>query len=217
MTRDRRPLSYVETHAGRGLYDLNAEAAHKTGEAAAGVQAMVPGKDPFWRMLAACRAQHGPMAYPGSPWIARHALRRFDRLTLFELHPAEFPALRRLIRGPNIRSRREDGLAGALALAPPSPRRGLVLIDPSYEVKADYAAIPDFLAALIARWDEAVILLWYPLLQDDRHAAMTAAIADSLPPGLSADEQRFPDPPARGMQGSGLILINTPRGFQLQG
>ena len=156
LTRKPRGITYAETHAGRGLYDLAAPEALKTGEAAAGIARLAPDPaTPFGRALAAVRAAHGPTAYPGSPLLARSLLRAQDRLLLAELHPAEHAALRATLAGPGVAIHRRDGFEALLALAPPTPRRGLVLVDPSYELKSDFEATAAFVRRLIAKWPEA--------------------------------------------------------------
>jgi 23S rRNA (adenine2030-N6)-methyltransferase len=210
LTAKPRGLSYVETHAGRGRYDLAAPETAKTGEAAAGVARLTPAPGtPYGRALAAARTTHGPSAYPGSPAVARALLRPQDRLTLMELHPAEHAALAANLRGPGTAIHRRDGFEGVLALAPFSPRRGLVLVDPSYEVKSDYDATAAFVRRLVARWPEAAVLVWYPLLPAARHAALRAGLA---PLPVAFDEATFATPPPRGMTGSGLALVNAPHG-----
>lgn len=212
LTRKPRPITYVETHAGRGLYDLASPEALKTGEAAQGVGRCEPDPaTPLGRALAATRSAHGSMAYPGSPLIARLMLRPEDRLHLMELHPAEHAALGAALAGPGVGIHRRDGFEGALAIAPPHPRRGLVLVDPSYEVKSDYAATAAFARALVAKWPEAIVLLWYPILPAGRHATLRAGL-EALPHLI--DEVAFAQPPARGMTGSGLALVNPPHGAQ---
>ena len=213
MAEKDKPLSYIETHAGRGLYDLRAPDALKTGEAAAGiarVEGWFPSGDPYARVLAATRRLHGPDAYPGSPLVAALSLRPGDRLTLAELHPREGEALERNLAPYGARVERRDGLAMAVAMAPPTPRRGLLLVDPSWEVKADYEAVPDALARLARKWNVGVLLLWYPLLADSRHAPMLERL-DGLFPEALRHEVRFP--PVReghGMEGSGLFAVNPP-------
>jgi 23S rRNA (adenine2030-N6)-methyltransferase len=210
MTAKPRGLSYVETHAGRGLYDLAAPEALKTGEAAQGIRRLAPDPaTPFGRALAAVRARHGPDAYPGSPLVASVLLRPQDRLVLMELHPAEHAALAATLAAPNVAIHRRDGFEGVLTLAPFRPRRGLVLVDPSYEVKAEYQAAAAFVLRVVARWPEAAVLVWYPLLPAGRHRALRAALA---PLGPLVDEVIFDPPPARGMTGSGLVLVNAPYG-----
>lgn len=210
LTAKPRGITYVETHAGRGLYDLDAPEALKTGEAALGIQRLSPDPaTPFGAALARIRAAHGPTAYPGSPALARALLRPQDRLTLMELHPAEHAALRQALDGEGVSIHHRDGREGALALAPFAPRKGLVLIDPSYEVKTEYAETATFARRLLTKWPQASILIWYPLLPAGRHIDLLSGLR-ALPSLI--DEVAFTDPPARGMTGSGLILLNAPHG-----
>jgi 23S rRNA (adenine2030-N6)-methyltransferase len=208
LTAKPRGVSYAETHAGRARYDLAAPEALKTGEAARGVLRLDPDPaTPFGRALAAVRAEAGPNVYPGSPLLAQELLRPQDRLTLMELHPAEHAVLARALPGAAIH--RRDGFEGVLALAPFTPRRGLVLVDPSYEVKSEFAAAAAFVRRLLVKWPEAAVLVWYPLLPEARHRDLLAALA---PLPFLRDEVVFDPPPARGMTGSGLALVNAPHG-----
>lgn len=216
MTRKDKPLSYIETHAGRGLYRLDSPEALKTGEAAAGIgrAAGLFRKDhPYRDILAEVRLRHGPAAYPGSPLVAALALRPGDRIRLAELHPQEFTALSATMRPFGADVRREDGLAFALAAAPPEPRRGLLLIDPSYEVKADYTAMPALLRKIHAKWNVGVLMLWYPVLTSGAQAAMAAALDTLGLPKAVRHEVRFPAArDGHGMIGSGLYIANAPFG-----
>ena len=212
LTAKPRGIAYAETHAGRGLYDLAAPEARKTGEADAGVARIDPQPStPYGRAIAAARQTHGPSAYPGSPLIARSLLRPQDRITLMELHPAEHAGLRAALAGDGVAIHRRDGFAGLLALAPLTPRRGLVLVDPSYEVKSDYAAAAEFTRRLIAKWPQAAVLIWHPILPEGRHAALIDGLR-ALP--VLRDEAAFARPPGRGMTGSGLVLVNAPHGAE---
>lgn len=212
LTKKPRGISYLETHAGRGLYDLAGAEAAKTGEAAQGIGRIAPDTaTPFGQAVAAVRAQHGAAAYSGSPLVARELLRPQDRMTLMELHPAEHAALAAAMRGPSVAIHRRDGFEGALALAPLRPRRGLVLVDPSYEVKSDYEAAASFVLRLVARWPEASVLVWYPLLPASRHHALLRGLS-ALP--VRSDEVAFNPRPERGMTGSGLALVNGPHGSE---
>jgi 23S rRNA (adenine2030-N6)-methyltransferase len=207
-----RGIAYAETHAGRGLYDLGAAEALKTGEAAEGIGRVAPNPaTPYGRALAAVRADRGASAYPGSPLIARALMRPQDTMTLMELHPAEHAALRETFAAGGAAIHRRDGYEGLLALAPLKPRKGLVLIDPSYEVKSEYAEAAAFVRRLLAKWPEASVLVWYPLLPAGRHAELLAGL-DPLP--RVVDEVAFARPPARGMTGSGLALVNPPHGAE---
>ncbi|PVA07116.1 23S rRNA (adenine(2030)-N(6))-methyltransferase RlmJ [Thalassorhabdomicrobium marinisediminis] len=214
MTRKDKPISYLETHGGRGLYDLAAPEAVKTGEAEAGigqVEDWFEADHPYRAVLAGCRDEHGDTAYPGSPWIASRLLRPEDRLHVAELHPAEGAALQASVPGAHIHL--QDGFDMAYSLCPPTPRRGLLLVDPSYEVKSDYTDLPRHLARIARIWPVGVLMLWYPILTDERHRGMVRALTAALPDALR-HEVRFP--PAREghkMVGSGLFVVNAPWGL----
>jgi 23S rRNA (adenine2030-N6)-methyltransferase len=215
LTRKDKPLTYIETHAGRGLYDLAAPEAVKTGEAAQGIvraAPLLPAGHPYRRALEATRAAHGPNAYPGSPLIARHLLRPGDTIHLAELHPQERMALTEAM-GRRAHIHAQDGFEMALALTPPTPRRGMMLVDPSYEVKADYSAIPMFLAAIQRKWNVGVLALWYPLLDGAPHAPMLARLERDLPGALRHEVSFSRLHPIRGLAGSGLFVVNPPWGL----
>ena len=216
LTAKPKPLSYIETHAGRGLYDLSAPEALKTGEAAAGIRRAEAGGwldagHPLMQALAAVRARHGGAAYPGSPLIARHFLRPGDSAHLAELHPAEHAALREAAGGARLY--REDGFQMARAVTPPTPRRGLMLVDPSYEVKADYDRIPAFLQDIGRKWNIGVLVLWYPMLADDRHRGMVGRLQAAFPEALTSEIRFPPAKPGHGMVGSGMFTVNPPWGL----
>ena len=214
MAAKPKPLSYIETHSGRALYDLSGAEAAKTGEAAAGIGRMerwFPADHPYARALAAARALAGPGAYPGSPLIAATLLRDDDRLILAERHPQEIEALRKVLSWAEIHD--ADGPALALAVTPPEPRRGLMLIDPSYEVKTEFAAMPELLAKIRRKWPVGVLMLWYPILVSGAERELTARL-DALPGEALRHEVRFPPAsPRHGMIGSGMWIANAPWGL----
>lgn len=208
-----KPLTYLETHSGRGLYDLASEAAQKTGEAAKGIlkyQDRFDASHPYLTALNKVRAQHGAGAYPGSPMLAQTCLRPDDTLHFAELHPQEFAALSEALADHAI-CHHEDGFQMVHRICPPTPRRGLLLIDPSYEIKSDYAKIPDQMSKLHRKWNVGVICLWYPVLTNQAHAPMLDALEHKAFPKTLRHEVRFP--PVRAghrMIGSGLFMINAP-------
>ena len=208
LTKKTRPICYMETHAGRGVYNLNAAEALKTGEAAAGIARINLPEGPFSKAVQTIRASHSTMTYPGSPMIAKILLRPTDMMHLMELHPAEHKALKRHVQGQNIAIHHRDGYAGVLAISPPKPRKGLVLIDPSYEVKSEYLAVANFTRKLMAKWPEATVMIWYPILKAARHIDMLNAL--HLP--VLRDEVSFDLKDNKGMTGSGLALVNAPYG-----
>jgi Protein involved in catabolism of external DNA len=216
LTQKDKPLTYLESHAGRGLYDLAAPEALKTGEAAQGIERLetrLPPDHPYRRVLAEVRAEHGATAYPGSPLIAARLLRPTDSVHLAEKHPQEHAALSKAMLPYPVRVHKADGLAKVLELTPPNPRRGLLLVDPSFESPAEYETIPRFLTQIARKWNVGVLALWYPILRDPRHSAMLATLEAAHPEALR-HECRFP--PARDghrMIGSGLFVINPPWGL----
>jgi 23S rRNA (adenine2030-N6)-methyltransferase len=211
-----KPLSYIETHAGRGLYDLGADEAIKTGEAEAGIavaEALFPKLHPYLNRLNEVRASYGPLAYPGSPLIAALSLRDQDTIHLAELHPQEQQHLRHAMNPWDAHIYQRDGFETAIALTPPSPRRGMMLIDPSYEVKADYEAIPKHIGTIARKWNVGIIALWYPILTSGSHGPMLSALQNQFPEALRS-EVRFP-PVREGhrMEGSGMFVVNPPYGM----
>ncbi len=206
LTQKSRGISYLETHAGRGLYDLASDDAKKTNEAAEGINALHLSDCPLAKTLQNMRQKHGGNAYPGSPMIARDILREQDMLHLMELHPVEYRILRQNLMGDGVSLHKRDGYEGVFAITPPKPRKGLVLIDPSYEIKTEYAQVAEFSHRLMAKWPEATILIWYPLLEAARHMDLV----DGLKLPFIKHEVGFDLKDGQGMTGSGLILINAP-------
>lgn len=223
MTRKEKPLSYLETHSGRGLYALDAAEAVKTGEAAAGIERIGQlgwfGKDhPYAQALARVRAAHGARAYPGSPLIAASLLRPIDSIQLCELHPREFEALSQAMKPFGGILHQKDGLAMSLAMAPPVPRRGLMLIDPSWEVKSDYETIPRLIGQIARKWNVGVIALWYPILAPTvavapQQRAMVRQLREAHPEALISEVSFPPAREGHGMIGSGMFVLNPPWGL----
>lgn len=220
MTAKDKPLSYLETHAGRALYDLSSEEAAKTGEAAAGIsiaEAWFDADHPYRRALAAVRTQFGPDAYAGSPLLAAHLLRAQDKIHLAELHPGEADALGDAMAMYSAKIHRRDGFEMAQAVCPPAPRRGVLLIDPSYEIKTDFDRIPGIIGKLHKKWNVGVIALWYPILKDGSHLPMVTALEFQNLPKTLRHEVRFP--PAKDkhrMIGSGMFFVNAPWGLEAE-
>ncbi|QFT60501.1 Ribosomal RNA large subunit methyltransferase J [Sulfitobacter sp. THAF37] len=217
LTAKDKPLTYMETHGGRALYDLADAAARKTGEAAQGIdraRGWFGAEHPYPRVLDAVRADHGPSAYPGSPLIAARLLRPSDQIHLAELHPAEHAALDLAMSPYPAKCHLRDGIETAFALVPPTPRRGLMLIDPSYEIKSDYETLPRTIQRLARAWNVGIIVLWYPILTTKAHQPMLAALAQAHPQALRHEVRFPPARPGHGMVGSGLFVINPPYGLE---
>ena len=217
----------LDTHAGRGLYKLDGEAAQKTGEAQDGIARLLaetPRATPVQRYLVAikaCRQQHGPHAYPGSPWLLAHALRDADRIAACELHPEEANVLRDNFAGdPRVAVHARDGYGTVKALLPPKHgerkfARGLVLIDPPYEAQLD--EFDTALAAIreaLARWPQGMLALWYPIkLRRALQAFQRKAAALDAKSVLLLELLVRPDDSPLRMNGSGMLIVNAPWQF----
>ena len=217
LTKKDKPLTYVETHAGRGLYDLGSFEALKTGEAAAGIavaeeRGWFAPDHPYAKVLKGVRDEHGRDAYPGSPLVAAGALRAMDNLQLAELHPKEFAALDELMAGRAVRVKR-DGVEYAKSILPPEPRRGVLLVDPPYEIKDDYKTMADLLVQVHKKWNVGIIMLWYPVLTSGVHDPMLTALIKNHPDGLRAEVTFPPAREGHRMVGSGLFIVNPPFGL----
>jgi 23S rRNA (adenine2030-N6)-methyltransferase len=174
------PVLYVETHSGRGRYDLTGAQARKVGEADAGVLALLNDGAPTelagWLGLVRERTKTD---YPGSPALALARLPASARTVLFERHPAEFKALtENLGSDPRVMIKEADGYAGALKLAPRGHEQIVVFSDPSYETRGDIEALAVWTPKALKRWPAGMILLWLPLYRDGREAEFGKLLAE---------------------------------------
>ena len=219
LERKEKPFSFIDAHAGRGLYDLDSAEARKTREAESGVlrltltgDAPEPVRD--YLSVVAARNRQGPIRlYPGSAAIAQAMLRDDDCAILLELHAQEAAALRQFIASDSRFSLHvRDCYEGLPALLPPPIRRGLVLIDPSYEMKAEYEDVVQLLGRAFRRWANGIYLLWYPLLPEARHRLLLRQIETLAAPKTLISEYSF-SAGTTGLQGSGLVIVNSPWQF----
>lgn len=163
---------YVDTHAGAGGYSLEGEYANKRGEYVQGIARLWNLPDlpaPLADLVTLVRAFNGGTTlkqYPGSPAIAHALMRPQDQLRLFELHPTDHKVLSSYLgETPGVEVKMSDGFAALKSQLPPPTRRGVVLIDPSYEMKTDYVRTLAALREALERFPEAVVLVWLPQLQ----------------------------------------------------
>jgi 23S rRNA (adenine2030-N6)-methyltransferase len=219
MKRKEAAFFVLDTHAGRGDYDLHGAEAQKSGEAERGIQRLLQSgraAEPLTAYLAALGTRPGErMArYPGSPALIAAALRPQDRAVCNELMPAEARAAEReIFSSGHFRIEVGDGYAALRAHLPPAERRGLVLIDPPYENADELASLAAALADAHRRWPTGTFVAWYPIVsaaQRRRVHARFAALA--LPKMLLADLAVHPDDASVGLAGSGLLLVNPPYG-----
>ncbi|MDR0528041.1 MAG: 23S rRNA (adenine(2030)-N(6))-methyltransferase RlmJ [Zoogloeaceae bacterium] len=219
------PLLLVDTHAGGGLYDLGSEEAQKKAEYRDGIARLweaAPEKSPeepppqsvsaYLEAVRAVNAEGTLRHYPGSPWLMRQRLRSGDALRLFERHPNEARALERKIppRG-GVRVFHEDGFAKLKALLPPPSRRAFVLLDPSYETRGDYAAVPAVLKDALTRLASGVYMVWYPRIARKEAHDLPERLKRLSAPWLSCVlHTRAPTEEGHGLYGSGLFILNPP-------
>lgn len=214
------PMCYVDAHAGAGVYDLTRAEARKTAEADNGVYRLwqagdrPPPVSDYIDLLKYFNSGSALESYPGSPALAGALLRGDDRATLMERHPQELVSLRGYFKNDRrVAVHARDSYEGLPALVPPAVKRGLVLLDPSYEVKTEYNDIVDLLQKAYRRWPTAVYLLWYPLLPESRHRQLSQRLQTGGLRKILNAELRFPET-GRGMCGSGLVIVNPPWQFE---
>jgi 23S rRNA (adenine2030-N6)-methyltransferase len=209
----------LDTHAGRGLYDLDSGEAKKSGEAERGVLKLIEtglGERSLARYFDAVRAQRGRRLtrYPGSPALIGASLRAQDRAIFVELMPAEARAAERVITSAGrIRIELEDGYAALRALLPPPERRGLVLIDPPYESPEEFPRLIEAFGDAYRRWSSGLYLIWYPIRSATQRRSVRARFESlRIPKMLVADLAVHRDDAGVGLAGSGLVIVNPPFG-----
>lgn len=218
------PFFVLDTHAGRGRYDLRGDQASRTGEAAAGfvrLREAAPEGPPALRAYLDAVAETAigdTDSYPGSPLLVAHALRDQDRLAACELQPDEAAALKAVLAGdPRCHVHARDGYAAVKALLPPREgetrfARGLVLIDPPYEAQeGEYAAIVAALREGLARFPQGIFALWYPIKRRATLQPLMRKLA-ALPArsALAIELLVRPDDSPLRMNGSGMLILNPP-------
>ncbi|MFL6604337.1 MAG: 23S rRNA (adenine(2030)-N(6))-methyltransferase RlmJ [Steroidobacteraceae bacterium] len=216
LKRKEKGFAYFETHAGRGAYDLS----HPSPEAAGGIGRFSPGEyradelRNFAALLADVRtSRNQTRAYPGSPLIAAHELRRQDRAVLSEIIPAEARLLEReLEMYPRMRVERADGFERLRGWLPPTERRGLVLIDPPYEESgADFERVTAAIVDALQRFSTGIYAAWYPI-KDERevrawHDGFARAVGCET---LASELWVYPRDSKVALNGSGMLIVNPP-------
>lgn len=228
------PYMYIDTHSGAGVYALDTGYAAKSREYETGIAALwdrndLPPPVAEYVQLVKDMNPSGRMRYyPGSPYCADRVAREEDRIRLFELHPSDGKLLeenfrkleahaaaqgqRGTVRGKRVLINRDDGFAGLKALLPPPSRRGLVLIDPPYEVKDDYRRVKETLADALVRFATGTYAVWYPILQrmesrelPDKLKRLQGKEWLNVTLSISA-----PTPDGIALHSSGMFVINPP-------
>ena len=213
LAKKEAPFAVIDSHAGRGSYDLASQEALKTGEAASGVQALegLSGSPLLDRYLALA-GESGAQIYPGSPLIAARMLRPQDRLVAVEKHPEEAEALKQVL-SPWRKARVEegDGYTRLAALLPPPERRGLVLIDPPFEAPDEFERLGQAVREAVRRFATGIYLIWYPVKSDASARAMEGEILMDARRALRIEATI--DAPEGKLARAAVLVINPPFGF----
>lgn len=216
LKRKDKGFLYLETHAGRGAYELS-----RDGEAAGGVEKLAHAHPAAPELVAyldhisayrACTRQ--PLAYPGSPLLVTGELRPQDRAVLIELQVAEASALERALPqelAARVRVERGDGFERIKAWLPPPSRRGLTFIDPPYEESQDLQRVTEAVLTALRRFATGVIAVWYPIKEERTTAAWQAQLAQRVDrDALTAELWLYPKDARVTLNGSGLLIVNPP-------
>jgi len=223
LKRKDKPFRVIDTHAGSGLYDLTAERAQKTGEWRTGIGRLIERRGdlpatvrsllaPYLDCIADLNPGGGITVYPGSPVLVRRLLRGRDRLTAIELHPdAAFELKNRFAGDFATRVIELDGWLALGAHVPPKEKRGLVLVDPPFEIDDEFGRILDGLRTAHRRWPGGVYAFWYPVKDREevrrfREGLATLGISRVLDATLTI---RAPLHYPR-LDGTGMVIVNPP-------
>lgn len=215
---------YHDTHSGAGRYDLASEHAEKTGEYKDGIGLIWQRDDvplamlPYIEAIRRLNENNHLRYYLGSPKLGRQLLREQDRAIFSELHSTDFPLLRQEFRGDRqVKMYKEDGFARLKASLPPKERRGLVLIDPSYELKHEYRDVVNAIEESVKRWATGTYAIWYPVVYRENVDLITRGLEKcGIRNILQIELGVAPDSLERGMTGSGMIVINPPWALEQQ-
>ncbi len=219
---NQKPAPYwvIDTHAGAGMYTLSSDFAQKNAEFESGIArllnaAHLPETLAHYMALIQQYNQGNALEfYPGSPKIAEALIRSADKMRLFELHPNDYKLLLENFKGKGrqIKIEMQDGFAGIKACLPPPTKRAVVLIDPSYELKEDYARVVDCIQDSLKRFATGTYMIWYPLLQRPEPEQMLQNLQKlKLKNWLNIQlTVQSPSENGYGMHGSGVFIVNPP-------
>lgn len=219
MNAKDKPYRYIDTHAGAGGYSLEGQYAQKKAEFAQGIARLWARDDlpaavaDYLALVHRFNPEGALTQYPGSPALAQMLLRPQDQMRLFELHPTDHRILASFVgTTPGVEVHRLDGFAALKGQVPPSSRRALIMIDPSYEGLADYSHVISTLRDALNRFATGVYMVWYP--------QVSKLEAAQLPKRLQAMASKSwlhacltvqqPDTQGFGLAGSGVFVFNPP-------
>jgi 23S rRNA (adenine2030-N6)-methyltransferase len=219
LRKKQTGFAVIDTHGGRGLYDIAGEQAKRTGEAEAGIKRLLdaPLLPGVLAPYVDCVRSFGNDTYPGSPVLAAKFLRPQDRLLAIEKQPEEYAALSSALgREKRVRLVQDDYARALPRFLPPPERRGIVLIDPPYEAEDEFARATRVLIAAHARFATGVSLLWYPAKERVLVDASAGELLNAGIRSLSKVELDIGVPkggkPER-LSAAGVLIVNPPFGF----
>lgn len=218
LIKKDKPFFYLDTHSGAGSYSLSQSKAQQNQEFQNGISqiwqltAFPTELQPYLTAIHTLNSGKQLKTYPGSPLLVKQYLRDQDYMRLYELHPKDHEKLKTLFKKiQHVRIEQSDGFAALKSALPPHIKRGIVLIDPSYEVKTDYQTATRQLIEGYKRFNTGTFLLWYPVVQRGRVNYMEQQLRNSKVRNILQVEHCIsPDSTEHGMTGSGLFIINPP-------
>lgn len=218
MLRKDKGFSYIDTHAGAGMYRLTDASAQKTGEYLDGIAKLWQRNDipaelaEYIEIVHELNSSEKLTVYPGSPSVAQQFMRRQDAGFLYDLHPADHELLDDLFANKRkMQVHKSNGFKALKGLLPPATRRSVVLIDPPYEIKTDYHDAVKAIIKGYKQFDSGIYILWYPVVQRHYIEQMQAQFCKSEVRNVMQIElQMRQDSEEFGMTGTGLFIVNPP-------
>jgi 23S rRNA (adenine2030-N6)-methyltransferase len=218
LCKKAKPFCCIDTHAGPGDYALNKDYALKNREFDNGIGKLWQRNDlpdsvaNYVNLIKKFNDTEHLSRYPGSPLIIKQFLRNKDRLFLYELHSTEIQLLSAAVcRDRRIKAFHDDGLKNDVGLLPPNEHRGLILIDPSYEIKSDYKLVTESLIQMHKRFSTGIYALWYPVVDRKRNQQLEKTLKTSGIKNIQLFELGIKtDTHEHGMTASGMIVVNPP-------
>lgn len=214
FANNKKIVTYIDSHAGRGIYDLSGEQANKTAEWKDGYKLVSKaevsshGLELYKNSIEFFQQNHTADIYPGSPALMHQAMADNHHSVFFELHPAECESLKENFGDDNrIKIVYKNAQAHLMDFLPGRKAEGLLLIDPSYEIKEEYFTIAKLANFTHKRWPTAVVMVWYPMLPEKRHEELKSKLRGATFYELTGPAK------VRGMYGTGLAIYNVPDTF----
>jgi 23S rRNA (adenine2030-N6)-methyltransferase len=226
LTNKPAGFCYIDSHSGSNYYDLTHEFAQKTSEFKSGIELLwsfysleSPNAVKDYLQLIANVNNKTLTTYLGSAALIKNYLRPQDQMILMELHPQSYHILKSQFQANSqIHLHQRDGFQGIIALTPPIQKRGLIFIDPAYELKTDYITAIDTIKMAYKKWSNAIYVLWYPIFAQANYSEILLKQCNrsSLKKVLRIELTRQPSHTPRALIGSGLLIVNPPYLFEQQ-